>query len=487
MTSSFDSQMHPYLVDTDAMLPTAFVLGPPKAASTFLWDCIARSFHPQAVCKGSSVKAWSDKACADQRFVLPGLQYASWTGACFHERKEGNTPWMVTPTVTSLRWHVWGGPQLSLEHWSATEPRMCGHRNNSAFAEYVEDQCMADSPCGLDQRPGYNESAAPECLRQCTPCELHPGVDEYISSGSVHHRPCKGTPFLCASRTCISSKFMSKRLNNHGVDHWNTHKRNFDVMNAFPHRDELVRQGISPRRLSTLEGNPGLFAGGGTPLAEPIAASLTPSGMSQLRFVVGYRSPLSLVLSYWAFEGKHLAHLEQYMSAAVARLDKCDTAVGASGRPDLLLSLSSTDWRTYRACMMNANNYVATTLYAVHLTHWVRAGFNGSQFLLVPTRAMGNGQELRSTLADFLGLPSPSATRSCTAQQNAQRGHEDRQFVSARNMTVGELRAAFPRSPAGIGLRAYVDRHDALLAPLVEREGVRVHGGVGALAPARRE
>ena len=32
------------------VMPTVFVAGPAKSGSTFLWDCIHQTFHPQRVC-----------------------------------------------------------------------------------------------------------------------------------------------------------------------------------------------------------------------------------------------------------------------------------------------------------------------------------------------------------------------------------------------------------------------------------------------------
>ena len=62
------------------------------------------------------------------------------------------------------------------------------------------------------------------------------------------------------------------------------------------------------------------------------------------------------------------------------------------------------------------------------------------------------------------------------ARDSAQRD-DDSARLPAHNLTEAEVKAWFlGPSPAGARLRAYFAPHEALLPPLVKREGVRVFG-----------
>lgn len=516
-----------YLIDTPAMLPTAFILGPPKAASTFLWQCAMQGFHPTVVCGGDSFGHWSDAKCGDKRFLLSGISYVSWWGACFTMRKEGTTPWSSLRDVSRMRWHVWGGPTLSLKYWQFREPKRCRLRNHTAFAELVEDACMnSASPCPLHERPrSFLEPTKPQCLQTCDTCELHPGVDSFNRSSRHHlgamsraahtttNHACRGRTYQCESKVCHSDGAVSNRLTMGRVSYASTHLRHFSVDTAWPHLGALKDANISAHRVLTLEANPGVFAGGGVGDALPMAAGLSTAGMLRMRFIVGYRSPLSLLLSTFAFYQGNYAKIAEYMAYSVARVAACEALVHTT--PETLLELPAPEWRLYRACMLRVaqstrpasygakRNHVPITLYAVHLSHWLRAGFRGPQFLIVPMRVVGaNGTGLHSALGAFLGLPVQAAPapgsgppdahrvdsstsrhvhRSCAQPANTHRSADDARISRATNKTAAQLRTEFLASPQGEALRSYLDRHDALLPPLVVREGIQVHGGVAAL------
>ena len=71
--ASSSSPSSPYVDPLSRVMPTIFVAGPAKSGSTFLWDCLQASFHPETQCGGARRAAgWGDGACA-QPFVLPSL------------------------------------------------------------------------------------------------------------------------------------------------------------------------------------------------------------------------------------------------------------------------------------------------------------------------------------------------------------------------------------------------------------------------------
>ena len=94
---------------TQPVLPTLFMPGFPKSASTWLFECMHAAFIPETVCEPEPTrnllsfsrrfsgsyrapqrtfdpKRWDKKGCKGRRFMLPGIACAV-TGGCSH-RKE---------------------------------------------------------------------------------------------------------------------------------------------------------------------------------------------------------------------------------------------------------------------------------------------------------------------------------------------------------------------------------------------------------------
>ena len=89
--------------ETQPVLPTLFVPGFPKSATTWLWDCMHAAYLPEVVCRdaartdprafraGFDPRRWSKAGCSDadgtpRRFMLPGTA-CNVLGGCQH-RKE---------------------------------------------------------------------------------------------------------------------------------------------------------------------------------------------------------------------------------------------------------------------------------------------------------------------------------------------------------------------------------------------------------------
>ena len=109
--------MHP----RHAVMPTVFIAGPPKSASTFLWACVHSIFRPESVCGGGSVEQWRDHDCGGRGFVLPFLEYAAWRGPGFHPEKESKGWWplgdLTNPRVGVHTWRQFAGPRLPIRAW----------------------------------------------------------------------------------------------------------------------------------------------------------------------------------------------------------------------------------------------------------------------------------------------------------------------------------------------------------------------------------
>ena len=162
------------------VMPTIFVAGPAKSGSTFLWDCVQQTFHPEQVC-GGTVSSWADGPCGSRAFVLPAVGSEDSQPACLHFGKEGRfwTHWgRNAPGSRQYTWRRYGGPALPMEAWE--QGRSCfaqrrqarvheaGARGPDSLAMYrwLEDRCMQGVRCPaveVDGRVPYGVALPPEC------------------------------------------------------------------------------------------------------------------------------------------------------------------------------------------------------------------------------------------------------------------------------------------------------------------------------------
>ena len=143
------------------VMPTIFVAGPAKSGSTFLWDCVQQTFHPEQVCRGP-VASWADGPCGSRAFVLPAVGSEDSQPACLRFGKEGRfwTHWgRSAPGSRQYTWRRYGGPPLPMEAWE--QGRSCfaqrrkarvhdaGTRGPDSLAMYrwLEDRCMQGVRC----------------------------------------------------------------------------------------------------------------------------------------------------------------------------------------------------------------------------------------------------------------------------------------------------------------------------------------------------
>ena len=463
LTSDPAAAMHP----RHAVMPTVFIAGPPKSASTFLWACVHSIFRPESVCGGGSVEQWRDHDCGGRGFVLPFLEYAAWRGPGFHPEKESKGWWplgdLTNPRVGAHTWRQFAGPRLPIRAWLGRWKSPLMH-DAVRWHESIDRMCMDSGAPRCAQRFNFSNVTDPSCVATCDPCEWVPS------------ETCSTPPFPCASRACAPFGAGSK-LAHADPSYLDTHARSFAV-HAVVHRAELAAARISAERVLTLEGSPGVFCV--APRSRLLAAIAPPPARARLRFVVGLRDPTELAFSYWAYlDGRRSKQtVDAHVATAVDALEACDSAADARGQPGALLGAADERWHSYFACLRRAAPKIAKVsggLYALYLTHFLREGFAGSQFLLVASRALGDAA-LPAALADFLGLElPPNGTRACPAKARNVMTTSAR--LPAHNLTEAEVKAWFlGPSPAGARLRAYFAPHEALLPPLVKREGVRVFG-----------
>jgi hypothetical protein len=77
--------------ETQPVLPTLFVPGFPKAATTWLYECMHTAFVAEAVCPPQQGEAfdpakWTRSGCKGRRFMLPGIS-CHVLGTCTHKKE----------------------------------------------------------------------------------------------------------------------------------------------------------------------------------------------------------------------------------------------------------------------------------------------------------------------------------------------------------------------------------------------------------------
>ena len=484
----------PYVDGLSRVMPTVFVAGPAKSGSTFLWDCLHQSFHPQRLCDNPDSSRWSDARCgADKRFILPALAADVTQPACLRPQKESSF-WRYWGRRPQMTWARYGGPRLPLSEWAldgascVQRRRILSRRADDAgprkFAAHraIEDICLQETPCRSGDhmpidRPGSFVKPLPaSCLSECAPCALHAGWVNNVEA------PCAISSFRCASRTCAEAPYVPKALRRANYSAF--HARAF-TLTAFPSLESLAAANISARRLASLEGNPGLFQ---TPPrhARALASLTTATGRLQLKLIIGLRDPFDLAFSLWAFLatiGQEGRRVEQRMGRALAAVQACNDSL--ADNPMQLLQLSPSALAEYRACLddrprSKQHFYLYGGLYALHLLGWLHQGFEGRQFLFVRMaslpRTPAQAAALQRELAAFLDLTVPPQPRAGSGSTclSASMITAKSQRIRAHNASVRDVKRIFKQSPTAVSLQRFFAGHEALLRALMARERVRL-------------
>lgn len=483
----------PYLDPLGRVMPTIFVAGPAKSGSTFLWECIHQTFHPQRICGSTDAAGWSDGMCGmHQRFVLPPVAGDGAQPACLRFQKESSF-WRYWGRRPHMTWQRYGGPQLPLDAWELHSntgggaltcrkqrgkgPPEASSAGPRAFAGHraIEDACLdAAPPCGASGRMPYSVKLPDECLVSCEPCRHHPGWMNNFDA------PCAITPYRCASTVCAEAPFVPKALRR--VNFSGHHARLF-ALTAFPALSSLAAHNVTPSRLAALEGNPGIFQ---TPPrhARALRSLTSDAGRRRLQLIVGLRDPFDLAFSLWSFLasiGQEGRRVESRMARALAAIQACNESLAEA--PLRLLDLPPHELQAYRNCLddrprSRQHFYLYGGLYGLHLLGWLHLGYSGEQFLFVRMTSLprkpAQVPPLQRELASFLGLPSPPVTPERGVCLAATMVTRQGARLRAHNASVSDVKREFKASPTAASLRAFFAGHEALLKALITREKIRV-------------
>ncbi|KAL3931519.1 MAG: hypothetical protein SGPRY_001088, partial [Prymnesium sp.] len=188
-------------------MPSIFIAGPAKSGSTFLWDCIQQTFHPDELCGAEGTAGWADVQCGSQRFVLPALVGSALQPSCLRFSKE-SAFWRYWGRKPQVSWRRYGGPIVPLAMWERRRVKQtcaAGRRHLEwtpgprAFVghRWMEDLCMHETSAHGEggkrgggeveklgggevearcaTRVAYDQKMPAECAPVCSPCDLHPG------------------------------------------------------------------------------------------------------------------------------------------------------------------------------------------------------------------------------------------------------------------------------------------------------------------------
>ena len=494
----------PYSETLERVMPSIFVAGPAKSGSTFLWECLQTTFHPDRVC-GRGVRRWGDEACgggASSRFVLPALGGDVSDPSCLRFSKESSF-WRYWGRRKRDTWQRYGGPRLPLDHWEQGSCRARrgggggggrGGRGGGRFGggaggggrggggpralaahRQMEDYCMADAQC---EPTAYDAPLPARCQSTCTPCHHHPGWQDNYDA------PCPLASYRCNSPVCADAVYVPKAVRRR-LNYSGHHARAF-MLTAFVSWSELAAANISRGRVASIEGNPGIFQ---TPPRHALALhalAAGAAGRARLRLIVGLRDPFDLAFSLWSFlssigqEGKRV---ETRMGRSLEALLGCNATLFE--QPGLLPTLPPKAFEAYRACLDERKTsrqhfYVYGGLYALHLLGWLRLGYGGEQFLFVRMASLprdaASARALQLELARFVGLPAPPDRRGgeglCLQPTMTTR---KAQRLRAHNASVRDVKTSFKASPTATRVHRFLDAHDGLLRQLLETHKVRVY------------
>lgn len=435
------------------VMPTVYVAGPVKGGTTSIYDCLLSNFHPKKIC-GATVDSWNDTACGFRRFVLPSIRTSLRSGdsaLAVHHMKEGPFGVWGHSATEKVGWRMLTGPALPVRIW-ARDVRM-----SSAD---LDDLC----------RPAAGHSLSGNFT--CDPCELHPGSDLYNPrTGQWRHEPCRSPRKSCASAMCRVGT----------SDPPGTDPPSWSIAAAVPHKQSLAAANIAPGRVMGVEGCPAVLAGAGLGgMARQLGLLTAGGGRGALRFIVGLREPISLGLSYWMWLQK--AHVLRagpgvFFDKGLEALSHCKRAVGATGQPAHLMHLADNETRLYYACVkassfaLQESDKILAGMYALSLHAFFRAGFKGSQFLLVPSEALADTDVLLRSMSSFLGLSLPSQPIQC---QKAATSTDTNKLVETR--TLKSITSEFYESAAYGRARDFFQPHNALLARLIHYHKIPIAG-----------
>ena len=480
------------------VLPSLFMPGFPKCATTSLYECLLATFAPARLGCGERAAGWSATACK-RRFLLAPLETRA--RGQFEERKEtfffgGSAATYFQPDLMALHGPnprtgqlaheppLWAWEAMQREKW----PRGLTHKSQplrlASLAAICENNthgpqvCLAPSRSDECHRLHKRASArgrqrekqavpasalAPLCSTtgvasrtavQATPDGLIPGVG----------------PRSCTHPGCMRiAQLLPKSWN--GKCKWDS-SVNGDRATAdlYCLSSMVPWVGEDELNATVIDFTPNY-------MCDPAALSrilATAKDPAALRFVVVMRDPVMRAFSEWSmFTNWGWDPSKTFTSSLLIelrRLRKCNTTLYQNAQ--LLRSLPTPELATYlRKCFRSgqAMMYVETSMYAVCVEHALRH-FRREQFLFLRYEDLMrmDRTSVVALVARFAGLDADvqllrnaSAHGKCSFGAVAATGRKPSSYSSGSIDSAEQLAAAAPH------LERLFDPYNTLLAEIV--------------------
>lgn len=405
--------------ETQPVLPTIFIPGFPKSATTWLFDCMHVAFRPETVCPPQSSifdpTLWSKLGCQHRRYLLPGI-WCNVLGGCMH-RKElfffgGGFANYFNTGLAGLH-----GPELPLEMFLAQDQRFGGRWTQQVVHDAVK----------LQRLQGF-----------CT----HPN-HTHLPAGRVH-------PSCCTSVASVPKRWECRWHEQLRQKHGRVKSMYFQ--NAMPW--------VKPKEFdfASIDATPNYMC---TPSALFNIKRIA-SNPSNLRFIVVMRDPIMRAFSEWAMFAlgwgwdKEPNFLKR-MRSQMASFRACNETL--FHRNDIVRGLPDEELFTYvNKCFRGkAMEYITNSIYPVCVLAALRV-FPRDQFLFLRFEDLMRlkAPALVRLLANFTGLYTDDAI----IDSLQRRGHceagsakkvplsfgKDSRTMDARQVlgeTMGEFEAFF--------------------------------------------
>ena len=484
------------------VLPSLFMPGFPKCATTSLYDCLLATFAPARLGCGEHAVGWSATACK-RRFLLAPLETRA--RGQFEERKEtfffgGAAASYFQPDLMALHGPNPRTGQLAHEPplwpWEAMQrdkrPGGLTHKRQplrlASITAICENNtngpqvCLAPSRSDECHRLHKRASArGPPREQQAVPASALAPLCS--TTGVASRKAVKATPDglipgvgprSCTHPGCTRiAQLLPKSWN--GKCKWDK-SVNGDLATA-----DLYCLGSMVPWVGEDELNATVIDFTPNYMCDPAALSRildTAKDPAALRFVVVMRDPVMRAFSEWSMFTKWgwdpTKTFTSSLLIELRRLRNCNTTLYQN--PQLLRSLPTPELATYlRKCFRSgqAMMYVETSMYAVCVEHALRH-FRREQFLFLRYEDLMHMDRtsIVALVARFAGLDADvqllrnaSAHGKCSFGADAGTGRKPRSYSSSYSSSL--IDSAEQLAAAAPHLERLFDPYNTLLAELV--------------------
>ncbi|KAL1505031.1 hypothetical protein AB1Y20_008792 [Prymnesium parvum] len=407
-------RLHPASPSTRApVLPTLFMPGFPKSATSWLYGCLLHAFNPEAVGCATRAAGWSDPPCG-RRFALTALftaasgRASSWKETFFFGGRSPDAQFAYRADLLELHGpDPTAGPLAHLPPLWPWEDQLHPHVSYQAFAEslpygerrgrstiLLHTKALMDrlrTMCGTPALPRvcHADNRSQECQKpRCSvlgtaACEGSNWTPRCRGMGAVQPQPSSGCTHPACARVAAASAAYSGQFTSCS---WSPR-----LQSASGRTEAYCAHSLLPwaregeLNVSVVDFTPNYICDADAMARIHASAAGAPEKM---RFILVMRDPIMRAFSEWAmfslgWNWDPVRNFSASMAYKLSELRSCNASLYM--RPDRLLRLPTEELARYvRKCFAygRATMYATTSMYSVCLLHALRY-FKREQFLLL--------------------------------------------------------------------------------------------------------